>query len=290
MIWMPNVLGLPLDKFDMVFIDEAQDLNIAQILLALNACEANGRIISVGDENQAIYGFRGADSNAIQNIVDRCHSKRMPLSVTYRCGRAIVELAKTLVPTLEAAATNHDGNVQNIDPNQIETMVKPGDFILSRSNAPLIRWCLNLLKAHIPANIQGRDLGKGFLSMIRKSGAQDVPEFVSWVQDWKENEVSRLVALKRDSSVIEDKAECLITLCEDAFNLKQVKNNIEKLFHDGDEKDRVILSTTHKAKGLERDNVFVLHNTYKPGKNREETNLTYVAYTRAKQNLYLVNN
>jgi DNA helicase-2/ATP-dependent DNA helicase PcrA len=288
MIWLPNVLNLRLNQFGMVMIDEAQDLNLAQINLALNSLLPGGRVISVGDEHQAIYGFRGADSNAIQNIVDRMHSKRMPLSVTYRCAKSIVQLAQTLVPGLEYAPNAREGKVEEIPDTKIETLIQPGDFLLSRTNAPLVRWCLNLLRARIPANIQGRDLGKNFLSWIKKSSAKDVDGFLGWLADYRELEVERLVKAKRDSSLLEDKVECLRTLCEGARTLEDVKMNIAKLFHDGDEHDRVILSTTHKAKGLERDRVFVLRDTYRPGKGVEEANLAYVAYTRAKQELYLV--
>jgi len=71
--------------------------------------------------------------------------------------------------------------------------------------------------------------------------------------------------------------------------LNEVKDNIDRLFKDGDDKNRVILSTTHKAKGLERDRVFMLDGTYRRGKDtREENNLVYVAWTRAKNELYLV--
>lgn len=288
MIWFPNVLGMKLDPYQMVFIDEAQDLNLAQINLALNSCSANGRIISVGDPAQAIYGFRGADSNAIDNIVKRCRSKTYPLSVTYRCAKSIVDLAKTVVPDLEAAPNAEEGSVEYISDSKIEDLVRPGDFILSRINAPLIGWCLALLKAHIPANIQGRDLGKGFLSMIKKSKAKDVTSFLSWLEDWKNVEVERLVAKKRDPATLQDKAECLVALCEGTNSLVDVKGNIDKLFHDGDDKDRVMLSSTHKAKGLERDRVFMLSKTYKPARNQEEANLWYVATTRARKNLFMV--
>jgi DNA helicase-2/ATP-dependent DNA helicase PcrA len=288
MIWFPNVHGLKLDQYGMVFIDEAQDLNLAQINLALNSCNASGRIISVGDERQAIYGFRGADSNAIQNIVDRCQSKRLPLSVTYRCAKSIVAMAQTIVPGLEASPHAEEGKVEEISDSQIENLIAPGDFLLSRTNAPLIRWCLNLLKARIPANIQGRDMGKNLLSLIKKSGSKNVDGFLEWLLEYRAMEVERMIKAKRDPSIIEDKVECLQTLCEGARELEDVKRNIAKLFHDGDEKDRVILSTTHKAKGLERDRVFMLRDTYRPTKGIEEANLTYVAYTRAKKELYLV--
>lgn len=288
MIWMPNVLGLRLPKYDMVFIDEAQDLNVAQINLALNSVNSTGRIVSVGDQFQSIYGFRGADSNAIQNIVDRLQSKRMPLSVTYRCAKSIVELAQTIVPEIEAAPNAEQGLVDYCSLGQMEQKVKPGDFILSRVNAPLIKWCLALLKAKVPANIQGRDMGKSLFALIKKSKARDVDSFLSWLMDYETMEYNRLVKMKRDASVIQDKVECLRVLCEGTNSIADVKDNIDRLFKDGDDKDRVMLSSTHKAKGLERERVFMLKDTYKPGKSSEESNLTYVAYTRAKKELYLV--
>lgn len=288
MIWFPNIHPIPIDHYGMVFIDEAQDLNIAQINIALKSAGPTGRVISVGDERQAIYGFRGADSNAIQNIVSRCNSKRLPLSVSYRCARAIVELAQTLVPGIEAAPHAEEGLVSEIGDNQLERLVQPGDFILSRTNAPLLKWCLNLLKARIPANIQGRDLGKTLFAMIKKSKASNVDDFLGWLNEWKDIECERLLKAKRDTAVVLDKAECLSVLCEGTRNLEEVKDNLDKLFKDGDDHSRVILSTTHKAKGLERERCFVLQDTYKIGKNIEESNLAYVAWTRAKMELYLV--
>lgn len=287
MIWFPNVHGLTLQKYGMVFIDEAQDLNPAQINLCLNSCGPGGRIISVGDERQAIYAFRGADSNAIQNIVDRLNSKRLPLSVTYRCARAIVELAQTLVPGLEAAPNAEMGLVQDISDSQIERMVAPGDFILSRTNAPLLKWCLALIKARVPANIKGRDMGKSLMSLIKQSKSKSVDAFLEWLTEYESIEVARMIKAKREPSLVQDKVECLQVLCEGTRTLEEVKDNLDKLFRDGDDNDRVILSTTHKAKGLERNRVFMLRDTYKPLKNIEEANLTYVAYTRAKKELYL---
>jgi len=288
MIWFPNVHKLRLDTYGMVFIDEAQDLNLAQINLALNSCAVGGRIISVGDEHQAIYSFRGADSNAIQNIVDRMNSVRMPLSVTYRCAKSIVALAQTLVPGLEAAPNAEEGLVDYRSTEQMLELAKPGDFILSRVNAPLLKFCMALLKAGTPANIQGRDIGKSLTYMIKKSGTKNVDSFLDWLEEYRQMESDRMVKAKRDPAAIEDKVECLRTLCEGTRSLADVKGNIDRLFKDGDEKDRVILSSTHKAKGLERDRVFMLNDTYRPTKGKEEANLTYVAYTRAKKELYLV--
>jgi hypothetical protein len=238
--------------------------------------------------HNCIYAFRGADEHAIQNIVDRCASKRLPLSVTYRCAKSIVRLAQEFVPDLQAFEGAEEGLVDSISTSKLEGMVKPGDFVLSRINAPLIRWCMTFLKAGIPANIQGRDVGKSLEYMIKKSKASDIMGFLNWLQVWRDNEIIRLSALRRDFSVVDDKYECLLALCEGASTLGDVKDNIRKLFSDGDDSTRVILSSTHKAKGLERDRVFLLKNTYRPSKGQEERNLYYVAMTRARKSLYLV--
>ena len=287
-IWFPLVHNLSMFQYDYVFIDESQDLNKAQIELALRSVKPGGRVFSVGDEHQAIYGFRGADSNAIQNIVDRMQSKRLPLSVTYRCARKIVEEAKMFVEAYEAGPGNKEGTVETTTPSKMLENVKPGDFILSRVNAPLLGYCFDLIKAGIPANVQGRDVGKGLSALIKKSGASNVSDFLTWLQVWREGECMRLSARNKSIDLIVDKAECLEALCEDCDSLASVNSKIDRIFTDTDDKNRVILSSTHKAKGLERERVWILRDTYKPGKTQEETNLLYVAITRAIGSLYYV--
>lgn len=238
--------------------------------------------------HNCIYAFAGADINSIDNICKEFNSKRLPLSVTYRCAREIVKLAQELVPQLEAAPNAEDGLVEDVEASKLINVIRHGDFILSRTNAPLIRWCLDLLKAGTRANIAGRDLGKNLAWLITKSKAKDVDSFLDWLNDYVSMETDRLVKSKRDPSVVADKAECLRSLCEGTRSLDEVRKNIDHLFHDGDEKDRVMLSTIHKAKGLERDRVAVLTNTLKPSKGGEEANLAYIAYTRARKHLCLI--
>src|SRR5690606_4863513 len=96
----------------------------------------------------------------------------------------------------------------------MEQNVNPGDFVLSRTNAPLIKWCLRLLKGGIPANIQGRDLGKNLLSIIKKSKAENVNSFLEYLYNWAEIERERLIKNKKDTGIIDDKVECFEVLCE----------------------------------------------------------------------------
>lgn len=290
MIWFPFVYNLNVGKFDVVFVDEAQDLNQAQIAMVMSAVKTGGRIIAVGDPAQSIYQFRGADSEAIPNFIKKLSAKTLPLSVTYRCPKKIVALAQEVVPDIEAFEKSPDGEIENIFNHELLKKVSPGDFVISRTNAPLIKFCMALLKSGVPANIQGRDVGANLLGFVKKSKAKTINEFIKYVNTWKDQEVKRLLSEKKNTDIIEDKTECLLNLCEGTLTIKELKETIEKLFNDVDDNKKVIFSTTHKAKGLERDRVFVLVNTYRygPGVTGEEANLWYVAITRAKSKLFLV--
>lgn len=290
MIWLCFVYRLNVGKFDNVFVDEAQDLNTAQIAMVLSATKVSGRIIAVGDPAQSIYQFRGADSQAIPNFINKLNAKSLPLSVSYRCPEKVIKVAQEIVPDIMAAPGAKEGVVEYIQVEEILKLVKPGDFVLSRTNAPLIKYCLKLLKAGVPANIQGRDIGSNLNYFIKKSKARTINDLLEYISEWKEIEVKRLLSEKKDTTIVLDKAECLVNLCEGITTIKALKETIEELFSDVDDTAKVVFSTTHKAKGLERDRVFVLTHTYRYGLGveGEEANLYYVAVTRAKSHLFLV--
>lgn len=241
--------------------------------------------------HNSIYQFRGADSEAIPNFISRLKAKTLPLSVTYRCPKKVVKIAQEIVPDIEAHESSPEGEIFNIFTDELLKKVKPGDFVLSRTNAPLIKFCLACLKAGIPANIQGRDIGANLLSFIKKSKAKTINAFIKYVNEWRDSEVERLLSERKNTDITLDKAECLLNLCEGVLTIADLKDTIEKLFNDVDDANKVMFSTTHKAKGLERDRVFVLTYTYRYGLGveGEEANLYYVAVTRAKKELYLTN-
>ena len=288
MIWFPFVYRLNVGKYDTVFVDEAQDLNSAQMAMALSAIKPNGRIIICGDPSQAIYLFRGADSESIPNFIYKLKAKTLPLSITYRCPTSVVKLAQEIVPDIEAHESAPEGSVNHLDISQLIKTAKQGDFVISRTNAPLIKHCLAFLKAGIPANIKGRDVGANLLYFIKKSKAKTINKFIEYVNEWREIEIKRLLSEKKNTDITYDKSECLLNLCEGCLTIKDLKETIEKLFHDIDDSKKVIFSTTHKIKGLEANRVFVLVDTYRKGTNQEESNLFYVAITRSKSELYLV--
>ena len=87
-----------------------------------------------------------------------------------------------------------------------------------------------------------------------------------------------------------DKRDCIFALAEGVFSVRELVARIDRLFTDAIEGRVVLLTSTHKAKGLEWDRVFLLSDTYRADKSADpqEANLLYVAITRSKRELVLV--
>ena len=288
MIWLPVVRDLPQRQYDRVFIDEVQDLNSTQIELTLRAVKPGGRIVAVGDPKQGIYRFRGADDRAFENVVAKLDAKVLPLSVCYRCCKSVVRVAQEIVPEIEAAPDAIEGEVRSVEYKQMQKDVQPGDFVLSRTNAPLVSLCLALLAEGRSAMIQGRDVGQQLASLVKKAKAPNVEALRNSVEEWGKKECARLAAKKRDIQPVEDKVACILAISEGAASVQDVLDRIAALFAETSTGARIVLSSTHKAKGLERDRVWLLEDTYRRRPGVEEANIFYVAVTRARKTLVFV--
>jgi DNA helicase-2/ATP-dependent DNA helicase PcrA len=291
MVYLPIAMKLRLPKYDWVFVDECQDLNALQIEFVLGICGKGGRITAVGDNRQAIYGFRGAAEGALDYIRERLDANVMPMTMTYRCGTAIVKEAQRWVPDIQAAPGQHAGTFEDsVSPDRMMVEAGPGDFILSRSNAPLLGICMAFIVEGRRANILGRDLGERLAGIVRRAKVQDCEGVRVYAKMWAEREAQRLRDKGNDESAIWDTLECLIALSDGARDAGDIYARISRIFDDTNDADRITLSTTHRAKGKERDRVWVLRDTYwGAGKGVEaEDNLLYVATTRAKNHLLYV--
>ena len=78
-------------------------------------------------------------------------------------------------------------------------------------------------------------------------------------------------------------------------NTKEAIELIDRIFNDKHDKNKITLSSIHKAKGLENDKVFIYRPELMPSKfavteveKEQELNLMYVSYTRAKKELVFV--
>lgn len=102
-IYMPLYHKLKFFQFNWLYVDEAQDTNLLRRILYRNLIYPGGRAMFVGDKNQAIYGFTGADSDSLEIIKNEFQCEEYKLSVCWRCAEEIVKDAQEEVPELEAA-------------------------------------------------------------------------------------------------------------------------------------------------------------------------------------------
>jgi len=286
MLWLPHVHGWNPTQFNRVFVDEAQDLSASRVNLVLKALKPGGRLCAVGDRNQAIYGFAGATPGVIDTVIDDMSATCLPLSVSYRCPRRVVELAADINPDIKAAESAIDGNINTISEDDLHKKLVPGkSAVLSRNNFALITCAFSLLKRGVRATILGKDIGNRFIWRINNWMPDTVQELRADIYEWRAEACEG--NSKANQARITDEAESILRFTREAETVDEVKSLIRKFFTESSD-DQVKLSTAHKAKGLEWEHVFMLEKTFKPGKNQEEDNICYVAITRAQKSLTFV--
>lgn len=286
-ILMPTLFGGDWPTFPLVLIDEAQDLSpLNHVMLDRLVTK---RIIAVGDENQSIYGFRGAVTDSMEQLKTRFSMTSLPLSISFRCPQEVVKLVRKHTPTMQWPEWAIEGIVGILE-SWSEADVPDNSAIICRNNAPLLRMALALLKVGRGVKLVGTDLGPGLIKTLKKLGSESMSreQTLIAIQTW---EVERLRKSKAKSS-IEDKADCLRVFAAFGDTLGAAIAYAEHLFATS---GPIQLLSGHKAKGLEYDIVFHLDSWRIPSKwattdddLRQEQNILYVVNTRARKELYFV--
>ena len=312
MVWFPHVLNLtPIGLlYDFIMVDECQDMNKAERELILKCRKENTRLVSVGDSNQMLYSFAGGDPDSFKELKSIPNTKCLPLSISYRCPRNIVDYAKQLVPTIEANEANTDEGKVLFDVSLDDA--EDGDMILCRNNAPLVQVYNEFLKLGKKAYIRGKDIGNNLKKLVQSTRQTKINAdcredglfvrlyddlFITRNQIMDKSAVDAQTAMK--SPIIEGKLDmikALEVLSEGLKTTDELITKIEEIFPKKDKKEGISLSTIHKAKGLEANNVYIVCRSLMPSKSakkdwevQQEHNLMYVAYTRAKNKLGFVN-
>lgn len=301
MLYLTVKHDLKLKKYDNIFVDEAQDTNEIQRAIIRQMMKKRTRIFAFGDRNQSIYRFRGSNSDAMDLIKNEFNCEELPLSISYRCPKRIVEYAKNFSPYIESAPNAKDGKVLlHAKGAWNPSMLKTDDYVLCRFTKPIISIAYSLLRANIPVQVLGRDIGKGLKNLIDKcrGGTDSVDVLISNILQYKERELSKIDP--EDESKINslnDRVDALLCLCqalpENKRTIYELIDTIDILFTDKDQ--AVKLSTVHKSKGLEANRiVWVNHNecppkwATHPEDQQQERNICYVAITRSMNELHLV--
>ena len=296
-LYLPVRLSLPTPKYDVLFVDEAQDVSHIQRALVAQALKRGGRLIAVGDSRQAIYGFRGADSRSLANIQEQFAAVRLPLTVTYRCPRRVVELAQRYAPELQACEGAPQGTVDSVKQQALYDRVQEGDLILCRNNAPLLRLAYSLIAARVPCHVQGRDIGQGLVNLIKRLRRAKVGDMLAALDEWEASALQQAKDQENQARMdqIEDQAASIRTVAEMVNPEDPVGKLIEEIETLFGEQKGVTLSSVHRAKGLEAERVYILEPERMPSPRakkdwelEQEENLIYVAYTRATKELWFV--
>lgn len=313
-LYLPTFFGGAFQPYPLVMVDEAQDLSPIQHKMIEKSCP-RGRLIVVGDPKQAIYGWRGADSSSMETLrglrpdwIDR------PLTLTFRCPKAVVERQQEHAPGYRAAESNKAGHVLDLRPGfgpeesegwTWDSIPSGSVAVLCRNNAPLLSLALKLLARHIGVVMLGRDIGKGLTALAKKILPEPTLETsacVSLINAWRDTEVSLAKANEKQHRIagIDDKADCLLAVLEHCACAGELQAKLKELF--ARERGQVTLASIHRAKGLEWQHVLHLDPSRIPSKYarkaaaqghpeqlEQEYNLRYVCETRAKETLILAN-
>lgn len=302
MILFPLIKNLRV-KFgkDLIFLDEAQDLSRSRQALAKKFIKPGGRMVVVGDDRQAIYGFSGADAAALDNLIKSLGATVLPLSITWRCPKSVVQLAQSYVPDIEAAPEAPEGAVQRI--TELPADLAHGDAILCRNTAPLIKIAYSLIRKGKPCKVEGRAIGDGLLKLVGRWKIATIDSLINRVEEFKEREVQKAMAKGSEAKAEEvtDRCDTILEICHACIEkgltrIDDVKAFINNLFADG-ATGVIVLATYHRSKGREWKRVLLWEHAQRcpskaarqPWQRAQEDNLAYVAITRAQRTLAFVN-
>lgn len=227
-------------------------------------------------------------------------------------------MAQMLVPDIQAMPDAIEGKTDNMAMPDALAAMKPGDMVLCRVNAELLMCAYKLLRLGVKAVVRGRDIGEGIIRLIEEAEemgnlqtGMGIAELIATAGEITGELVAKFEAMPNDKGVMraascKDRYECLMRIADSVqvregkkANSKSVIGAINALFADfdvdGKPQEAVVLSTVHRAKGLEADRVWILRGDLMPHpaarqkhEREQECNLAYVAVTRAKKELIWV--
>jgi DNA helicase-2/ATP-dependent DNA helicase PcrA len=177
-------------RYDHVLVDEFQDTTWVQLELLRLLTMDHGNIAGVGDDDQSIYGFRGASAGSILHFERRFGpATRVELELNYRCAEPIIDAARAVVQMipdsrrvpkeLRAAPTNAPGEVRfwkgENEVAEVQAIVGEIERLISEQNVPPREICVlgasrsklrklaDRLGAHgVPYEMAERDFFKRF--------------------------------------------------------------------------------------------------------------------------------
>jgi superfamily I DNA/RNA helicase len=297
-------------KYDVVFVDEAQDLSPIQWKMVDILRENSKYVILAGDDDQAIYGWAGADVKKFQDISAK---KDIILPQSHRVPRQVQSIADKILNRIPDErrikknwkARDEEGFVDHITAIEDAPLDKGEWLILARTNDRLEKLKPILKEMGIYFQFKGRKSFKASLfrsvlnysrwqnknDLLSLSEIKEVLDCVSYTHDLKEE---RLYDLKEFGFSNTQRWYDVFTVDpEECLYIREMLRHEENLKIDA----RVQLSTIHSAKGGQAPNVLLILDNTKTireaaekswVKEDEENRVWYVGVTRTEQNLYIM--
>lgn len=296
-------------------VDEAQDMNKEEyeLVKALMGQNEEMRVILVGDDDQNIYGFRGADSANMQKLITEKEAIKYELTENYRSKDNIVSLANVWASTISQrlktepcfASQQQNGTIHITQYAQHNIIVPLSDAIknaalsgstcvLTKTNEDAMLLLGLLLQKSVQAKLIQSNDGFHLIDLYELRFFTDIindnadsPLITD--DDW-EAAKCRLNQHMNTSSK-KELVNAIIKTFEDTNTAKKYKSDWKAFLFESKVEDFlsidsevVYISTIHKAKGKEFDNVYVLLENFTPTDDEDKRQF-YVAITRAKTNL-----
>ncbi|NEO43186.1 MAG: ATP-dependent helicase [Moorea sp. SIO4A3] len=287
MLYLPWIWRIPAWKKDVVIVDECQDLSNAQQEIIRKFSYLGARIIVIGDVMQSIYGFAGADPSSYRKLRNKFNCLDLTLDTCFRCPEQHLDIARTYNKDILPAPGAIAGKTCVISPEELPDIIRPGDLVLCRLTAPLFDLCLKSVIKKAPSRVRGGEMVNALKSLARSLSDRALS----------------LRGLERFLTEVPTEEEGLATLIKSLIHvvseyhpgsLDDLMRYIDLLFYPM--AGFTDFSSIHRAKGDEADRVFILGSNFMPRvtggmlpwQEEQERNLTYVALTRSKEELYFV--
>lgn len=296
-------------------IDEAQDMDVHEFDLIKSLMEKNEemRIVAVGDDDQNIYTFRGADSKYFEQFIKEKSATKYELIENYRSKKNLVEFTNKYVEQIRhrlkmtpiISVQKDNGNIRIVNYSNdnfvvpfvndiLSTDLSGTTGVLTKTNDEALQITGLLLKNGVPAKLIQSNDGfslynlfeiRSFIEYLDLNKTTPTIRMEAW------NNAKRKFARKHRKSTNYDLCKKLLVDFQETNPKVKYSSDFEIFIKESKLEDfvsqygeTIIVSTIHKAKGKEFDNVFLMLDNFNTNSDDARRQL-YVAMTRAKQNL-----
>lgn len=298
-------------------IDEAQDMDEHEFRLIQALMDKNDhlRVIAVGDDDQNIYSFRGSDSKYMQELLTMDQAVQYEQVINYRSRSNLIDFTNEFVKTINNRMKvtpilpnkKENGKIDVIRYNSNELIIPAVNKIITEgiSGSTCILTHTNEEALKVTSLLNHNHIHAKLIQGVKRFSLYDLMEIRYFISK---------LDIKKDTALIREEIwEEAITRLKDRYNNSKNYSLCERLIRDFEsinkkykyvsdfiiflresqeedfyDKDNgfVTVSTIHKSKGWEFDQVIIILNDYN-FYNENDKRTLYVGMTRAKEKLII---